>query len=132
MSFNPFGNPLVTEFLPQVALAGISAPKGYKTKRQQGHSPIYSLLGTAGETISTASLSLAGGVLLPLAATGTIAGYHAAVNRSNLINRAAQPFSHREEHSEQAGQMQSYGLSQMGAMEGLGNEAAALFGRYGK
>ncbi len=116
----------------QVFVSGSQVPKDFARHRLEGDSPGFAGFKTGSSFFANSLLSIPGAVTVGIgvAALSPIArgigGYNAKVSRMGV------PFSQRFEHNEMTSRLQSYGLSRIGAMGGLGNEASAMYGRYGR
>lgn len=120
------------QFGGQVLLAGGQVPQEFARHRNEGDSAMRAGLKTGGSFFANAALSPAGAIAYGVGMAGIPALIRSGQGYTNKIHSAAVPFSQRFDHSRMTSRMQSFGLSHMGASAGVGNEAAAYYGAYGR
>jgi hypothetical protein len=116
----------------QVGFASVAAPGQFKAYREEGDSRGLSTAKAGASFFASSFLSIPGNIAVGLgimAINPIRKGYQGFNSKVRTMNV---PFSQRFEHNEMASRLQSYGLSRISEMSGMGNEAAQMYGRYGR
>ena len=114
------------------AFAVTQVPAEYRTRRIEGQGIFEAAGKSTNNAFWWASLSLYGALALPEVAKIPGALYNNFTGVSYQTRRASQPFSQSVRHSQMASNMQGYAMSRMNDMEGFGNEASMMYGRFGR
>ena len=109
----------------------VTLPGNYQRNRQAGQGAVPAGLDAAGDAAAVAFLNPLTYGVQSITRGLAHAAYRGFRNNSRNIQSVNTPFSQGFHHSQTTSQLQSFALSRMGAMRGMGSEAAMMYGQFG-
>lgn len=109
----------------------VSLPGNYQRNRQSGQGAVPALADAAGDAAALSFLNPITYGVGSISKGLAHAAYRGFRNSSRTIQSVNTPFSQGFHHSQTTSQLQSFALSRMGAMRGMGSEAAMMYGSFG-
>ena len=113
-------------------VSAVALPGNYTRNKERGQAPAVAALDAAWDAATVTALNPAT-YMVAIASRGLAGAAYRGFRNANInIRQARTPFSHSFQHSATTSRLQAFGLERMGAMSGMGNEANAMYGRYGR
>lgn len=115
----------------QVVGSVVTLPGNYERNRKSGQGVVPAAADAAGDAAAVAFLNPITYGVASITKGLAHAAYRGFKSSSRTIQSINTPFSQGFRHSQTTAQLQSFALSRMGAMRGMGSEAAMMYGSYG-
>ena len=116
----------------QGVISAVTLPGNFHRNVERGQAPVLAAADALWDGATITVLNPATYAVATMTRGLGQAAYRGFRNSTVNARQARTPFSHTFQHTETTARLQAYGLERMGAMRGMGNEAANLYGRYGR
>lgn len=115
----------------QAVGSAVTLPGNYQRNRQSGQGAVPAAADAAGDAAALTFLNPVTYGVASISKGLAHAAYRGFKGASRTIQAVNTPFSQGFRHSQTTSQLQSFALSRMGAMRGMGSEAALMYGSFG-